>query len=385
MPLDRTTGARAGAGGSHPKHDTRSFLPAAHTMVICTRPGCGVDFERGSAGEGEDCIHHPGAPVFHEGSKSWSCCKDVNKPVLEFDEFLTIKGCTTEKGHTAVKQEKETFQSKSSSANEDQSSVAAGPANGVSAASITPMSSTTLAAAAESSANQPEEAVPFVEEQDPTDCQDESRIASGSTCKRSGCKAAYTGGQRRRTDEDCRYHKGTAIFHEGSKGYTCCRRRVLEFDEFLTIEPCTKAEGGHLFVGATKVAKKAVPLYASSRVDEDEAQCRLDHYETPADVRVTVYAKGVEMERSKIEITDQHVLFSLALPALPATPNNPRRFSKTLLPFSAIDAVASTFTVTRFKIDLVLVKKAKGESWPTLERGEKSYGYGLTFGRNKDT
>lgn len=22
------------------------------------------------------------------------------------------------------------------------------------------------------------------------------------------------------------------IFHEGSKGYTCCKRRVLEFDEY---------------------------------------------------------------------------------------------------------------------------------------------------------
>jgi len=24
------------------------------------------------------------------------------------------------------------------------------------------------------------------------------------------------------------------IFHEGSKGYTCCKRRVLEFDEYLS-------------------------------------------------------------------------------------------------------------------------------------------------------
>jgi hypothetical protein len=28
--------------------------------------------------------------VFHEGLKSWSCCADVNKPVLEFDEFMKI-------------------------------------------------------------------------------------------------------------------------------------------------------------------------------------------------------------------------------------------------------------------------------------------------------
>lgn len=33
------------------------------------------------------------------------------------------------------------------------------------------------------------------------------------------------------------------------------------------------------------------------------------------------------------------------------------------------------------KLDLVLVKQFEGESWPTLERGEPVYGYGLTFGR----
>ena len=41
-----------------------------------------------------------------------------------------------------------------------------------------------------------------------------------------------------------------AIFHEGSKGYLCCKRRVLEFSEFLKIEGCT--EGKHLFVGSKK-------------------------------------------------------------------------------------------------------------------------------------
>ena len=41
-----------------------------------------------------------------------------------------------------------------------------------------------------------------------------------------------------------------AIFHEGSKGYLCCKRRVLEFAEFLKIEGCTT--GTHLFVGSKK-------------------------------------------------------------------------------------------------------------------------------------
>jgi hypothetical protein len=32
----------------------------------------------------------PSRQVFHEGLKSWSCCADVNKPVLEFDQFMKI-------------------------------------------------------------------------------------------------------------------------------------------------------------------------------------------------------------------------------------------------------------------------------------------------------
>jgi len=361
-------------------------------MVHCTRPGCGVDFEPKTSSQQGPCLHHPGAPVFHEGSKSWSCCKDVNKPVLEFDEFLKIKGCTTDDAHTDAKRAKEEFQKPNgggvSDAVLDSIPTATTAANGSSAAStskaqsVTPMSSKVLNAGKSDKPNAEENV--YVEEEDPEEAQDDAALASGLQCKRTSCKATHTGGKRDRMQEQCRYHKGVAIFHEGSKGYTCCKRRVLEFDEFLNIEPCTTSTKGHLFVGAKKAKKVPSSNDDSSQVEEEEAQCRLDHYETPADVRVTVYAKNVEMDRSKIEIQDDQVVFSLALPPLPATPNNPRRFNKTLLPFSQIDATASTFKVTKFKIDLVLVKKVKGESWPTLERGERSYGYGLTFGRNKD-
>jgi hypothetical protein len=34
-----------------------------------------------------------GWQIFHEGLKSWSCCNTVNKPVLDFDEFMAIAVC----------------------------------------------------------------------------------------------------------------------------------------------------------------------------------------------------------------------------------------------------------------------------------------------------
>jgi len=59
-----------------------------------------------------------------------------------------------------------------------------------------------------------------------------------------------------RDDEECIYHPGQALFHEGSKGWTCCKRRVLEFDEFMKIAGCKKKKR-HLFVGKGKAAGEA--------------------------------------------------------------------------------------------------------------------------------
>jgi hypothetical protein len=75
-------------------------------------------------------------------------------------------------------------------------------------------------------------------------------IAKGQGCRRRGCKESYDPEVNRDTEE-CTYHPGAPIFHEGSKGYSCCKRRVLEFDEFMKIEGC-KTKKRHLFVGSGK-------------------------------------------------------------------------------------------------------------------------------------
>ena len=79
-------------------------------------------------------------------------------------------------------------------------------------------------------------------------------IPPNTTCRRRGCNATSfsPGGiASSREGEECIYHPGQALFHEGSKGWTCCKRRVLEFDEFMKIEGCKK-KGRHLFVGSGK-------------------------------------------------------------------------------------------------------------------------------------
>ena len=66
-------------------------------------------------------------------------------------------------------------------------------------------------------------------------------------------------GKTSRDGEECIHHPGQALFHEGSKGWTCCKRRVLEFDEFMKIEGC-KRKNKHLFLGSKKDSAKEEAL-----------------------------------------------------------------------------------------------------------------------------
>ena len=70
--------------------------------TTCRRRSCGVRATAATAAgsrEGETCVHHPGHPVFHEGTKGWTCCK---KRVLEFNEFMQIEGCSRKTRHLFV-------------------------------------------------------------------------------------------------------------------------------------------------------------------------------------------------------------------------------------------------------------------------------------------
>ncbi len=87
----------------------------------------------------------------------------------------------------------------------------------------------------------------------PPDSEDDDEtieVPDGRGCRRKACGATYKKGSDRK-DETCVYHPGVPIFHEGSKGYSCCKRRVLEFDQFMKIEGC-KTKDRHLFVGSGK-------------------------------------------------------------------------------------------------------------------------------------
>lgn len=193
-------------------------------MTICTRPSCGADHPPTSdAFLTSDCTHHPGEPVFHEGQKSWSCCKEVNKPVLDFDDFVKIAGCTTVKGHSSVRKvKKEETQPNGAGANgvgqptvDENGKEVYG--NGAAAASSSKTSAASAPAPAPKAAPpKPAAPQPYVEPRDPEGVT----IAPGSICKRPGCGAKYdeseASGSRDLSKEQCRYHKGAPMFHEGT-------------------------------------------------------------------------------------------------------------------------------------------------------------------------
>ncbi|SNX83884.1 related to diploid state maintenance protein chpA [Melanopsichium pennsylvanicum] len=361
-------------------------------MVICTRRGCGVDFNPLSPAA--SCSYHPGAPVFHEGLKSWSCCNHINKPVMEFDQFLAISGCSSVDAHSTEKQAVPTAKNGAvvpegdAPSAADHFQVVSQDADGKetfgkissTADIVQPLSGMSLLAAqnAASSTNADDNAQAKkepAEEEDPA--ESDANLQPDLVCKRGGCGFKFPGGARDRSNETCNHHKGSPIFHEGSKGWSCCKRRVLDFNDFLQIEPCTTAKSGHLFVGALK------PTADGSADGEQSVDCRMDHYETPNDVRLTVYAKAVVADKSSIDFKNDSVIFSLWLPPAPGSSSG-RRFQKVLKPFASIVPAESSFNITKFKVDLVLTKQAKGQSWPCLESGDTPIGYGLTFGRDKD-
>uniref|UniRef100_A0A3P9JTD4 Zgc:92429 n=1 Tax=Oryzias latipes TaxID=8090 RepID=A0A3P9JTD4_ORYLA len=68
----------------------------------CKNAGCKTIYQ-GSTTDMEACTHHPGAPVFHEGYKYWSCCCIRT---TDFNAFMDQKGCTTGKHSWVPKQDK---------------------------------------------------------------------------------------------------------------------------------------------------------------------------------------------------------------------------------------------------------------------------------------
>lgn len=173
----------------------------------------------------------------------WKCCKPR---VLTFDEFLSIPPCTTGK-HSTVddtpKPEPVQPTEKSESAPPAPKPIATSADGSLESAPVP-----RLSRAPQPTTSTPPAPAPESDSDDPS-----VPIPPNTTCRRRGCNTISEGISKSRETEKCIHHPGQPLFHEGSKGWTCCKRRVLEFDEFMKIEGC-KEKNKHLFVGSAKKA-----------------------------------------------------------------------------------------------------------------------------------
>ncbi|KAI8138813.1 chord-domain-containing protein [Fennellomyces sp. T-0311] len=298
-------------------------------MVKCTHKGCGKEF---TDAENKDnaCQFHPGAPVFHEGLKGWSCC---DKKVIEFDEFLKIPGCTF--GRHSAEQPAEAAQTPAAATTTETKEPSKVTKEGVEVYGQAPVPKP-VEKPVEVAKKEPE-----VEEEDDASIP----VDAGTTCKRKGCGVQYKDNATSRgngAEALCVYHPGSPVFHEGSKGWSCCKRRVLEFDEFLKIQGCK--EGKHLFVGQQKT-------------EEELVDCRTDWYQTQTSIILSVFAK---------DKLDTQVSFAKDSVSIDIKMKNNRRYKKTMPLFSTIDPEQSKFKPLTTKVEISL-KKTSGISWASLE------------------
>ncbi|KAJ2747397.1 hypothetical protein GGI20_000535 [Coemansia sp. BCRC 34301] len=295
-------------------------------MPKCTRNGCGQDFEEATNGQAA-CQYHPGIPEFHEGLKGWTCCKTR---VHSFDDFMEIGGCMLG-AHSNVPKQKGDDPFKADLTKYDD--VLPPPL---------PEASTAAPVEAAEAVAAPRVAEPEPIDEDPAG----AAIVQGAKCKRSGCHAAYESESASHGPEQCRFHPGTALFHEGNKGWTCCKPRATDFDEFMQIKGCML--GRHLFVG-TKPEKKA-------QVDK----CRRDYYQMGSSVIVSVYAKKIDREASSVEFTPESFKLHLVY-------GDGKVYDDEIALNSTIVPEDSHFEYLSTKVEIKLAKSSPA-AWPVLER-----------------
>ncbi|EFX03714.1 cord and cs domain containing protein [Grosmannia clavigera kw1407] len=333
----------------------------------CVHQGCGKTYTDAD----EVCRYHPGPPVFHEGQKGWSCCKPR---VLTFEEFMDITPCAEGKHSTTdlppkVEKKKESPEAVAAAA----AAAAAvdaqfGPAVPRNPINV-PVREKAAAPAAAGTATSGAPSAPDTPVAPPESEDDEPslEIPVGRVCRRRGCGVAYAKGGSREA-ESCVHHPGAPIFHEGSKGYTCCKRRVLEFDQFMKIEGC-QTKGRHLFVGSGRKDK------GSGAGEELLETVRTDFYQSSTVLTVSFFLKKIDKDKAVIRFLEEAI--DLDLP----TTDSPVKRYKTVVPlYAAIDPARSSFKVLGTKLEVVLAK-ADVSSWPVLRSDDRLTGEIIQTGR----
>jgi len=305
----------------------------------CTNNGCEKNYTEAENND-HACTLHPGAPVFHEGYKGWSCC---TKRVIAFDDFLNMPGCTT--GRHSDERRAPPEKPKPESSGNGITMVSTGNVEVYSSgnkkparAAVQPITDIQLELLAQQAAAKSQQQEDQVKD-DPPD----ATIEAGTQCKRGGCTHSYVD-QSSKTSS-CVYHSGVPIFHEGSKGWSCCRRKCLDFDDFMKIEGC-------------EVGKHKFLLSASA---QEQVKCRYDWYQIPSKSQVlaSVYAKNVVADQSSIKFEPYQLKIDLKF-------KDGKKYTDNIVLSHVIEPDKCKFKILSTKVEIELAK-GDGSTWTELE------------------
>jgi len=301
-------------------------------VQLCYNRGCGKEYNIKQNFD-DSCRHHPGDPYFHDAYKGWSCCQNKS---TDFTTFLNTPGCAMGK-HSNVKPINPEKITGNLTKEEEPVVVETRPPIQPEAprpSYDTPM--TRLQPTVAASLQQAIAALPPPRSED-----EETATAEGESCKNNGCKLTFSAD---RVANECIYHPGIPVFHEGMKYWSCCQRKTTEFQEFMDQAGCMT---GNCKWVADKKGK--------------EVECRYDWHQTATHVTTAVYAKKYDPARSIIELSPVRLYIHLVFPA-----ENDNTFTLDLELKGVVDVEASKASMLGTKLE-VKMKKAESISWSKLD------------------
>ncbi|XP_046391958.1 cysteine and histidine-rich domain-containing protein morgana [Ischnura elegans] len=311
-------------------------------LLHCYNLGCGQKYDPEENKE-DSCVHHPGAPFFHDAYKGWSCCK---KKCTDFTEFLNIKGCHTSFHSNVKPPEPEKPVVDKSKADEVIEYKAPQPLMRPSLkrppldAPLVELKPDVIAPSLKPtevvSAASPQKAV----------ANNELKI--GMLCKNRGCKKAYEG--ENSNYEDCMYHPGVPVFHEGLKFWSCCTRRTSDFNAFLEQLGCNI--GKHKWFEDKNDGADG----NEGNGDGSKLRYRYDWHQTGTHVVVAVYAKNYDPERTTVNLNPVRLVISVLDSATAKTFD----LDIPLRGVVDVDSSSSSFLATKIEVKL---RKAEPGSW----------------------
>ncbi|KAK7576607.1 hypothetical protein V9T40_012893 [Parthenolecanium corni] len=297
--------------------------------LLCYNKGCGVTFDP-ELNENGSCSYHPGEPYFHDAYKGWTCCK---RKSTDFTEFLNFKGCTLGT-HSSIKPV-----APPKPKNDDVNVIEARFYQSTIAPKLveeeipldTPLVplKVTISTRFLQQLSSPSAEVEVVKD---------GEIPVGTPCQNTSCSATYSVGM----NENCVHHPGTAVFHEGLKYWSCCKKITSDFSKFLEQAGCTT--GRHLWF------KKKEPI-----------NCRLDWHQTGTRVEISIFAKNYDPHKSEIRCSPVKLNIYIYFP------EGEHVFEREYNLAGVVKVEESSVTMTPTKVEIKL-SKGRAENWPDLSK-----------------